>query len=161
MTSGKVWSPEEDKTLRRMWAEGRNGSEIAKAVGRTRSAVMGYIHRNGLTRGTGTIVVKQAPKPRPKETEELWTMPSVDRPAHTGPRHWTTRTLFECQFPVSGNGADVFSCCKPTRTPYSYCAAHQKLMFVKSTGPQGKQKAKAHWRNAGPADGGAETLGAG
>lgn len=60
----------------------------------------------------------------------------VIEPAPPGenPRHWKTRTLMECAFPVGGDGADLISCCDPVivnkkgeLTPY--CTAHHARMY--------------------------------
>ena len=47
------------------------------------------------------------------------------------PRHWTERPFGGCCYPVSGEGADVFSCCAPVDNPgvrWQYCKAHLRLM---------------------------------
>lgn len=44
----KTWNVETEATLRRMWQNGKTGSDIADAVGRTRSAVLGKLNRMGL-----------------------------------------------------------------------------------------------------------------
>ena len=43
------WTPERLSTLERLWRDGQTGGEIAKVLGVTRNAVMGRIHRLGLT----------------------------------------------------------------------------------------------------------------
>jgi len=42
----RAWLPEAYQAARKMWADGRSGGEIAKAIHASRSAVMGVIHRN-------------------------------------------------------------------------------------------------------------------
>ena len=51
----------------------------------------------------------------------------------TPPRHWLTRLLGECAWPVSGEGASTLSCCAPTNGA-TYCAAHAALMHVRGRG---------------------------
>lgn len=60
------WSihPERDETLRRMWDEKASASTIAGALGITRNAVIGRVHRLGLaSRKKSPIDVARAPRP--------------------------------------------------------------------------------------------------
>lgn len=41
---------------------------------------------------------------------------------------WLERKFGECAYPISGEGADVLSCCQPAQ-PNGYCKAHAALMF--------------------------------
>ncbi|WP_332909033.1 GcrA family cell cycle regulator, partial [Paracoccus binzhouensis] len=44
------WTDERVETLKRMWAEGQSASQIAKELGGvTRNAVIGKVHRLGLS----------------------------------------------------------------------------------------------------------------
>jgi hypothetical protein len=138
------WTAEEEAILRRMWLESRTGSEIAQAIGRTRSSVLGFLSRNNLNTAARALHKKQQAEKQPERvrlpvaegaptTGEVLSLPPPDRGPYTGPRVWTTRLLFECQFPVSGDGADTFSCCKPIKTAFGYCPAHRKRMYSPST----------------------------
>jgi GcrA cell cycle regulator len=59
------WTDERVETLKRMWGEGQSASQIAKELGGvTRNAVIGKVHRLGLSnRSSGTAA---AAKPEPK-----------------------------------------------------------------------------------------------
>jgi GcrA cell cycle regulator len=70
------WTDERVETLKKMWAEGQSASQIAKELGGvTRNAVIGKVHRLGLSNrvGTGTVAedegeaapVVAAPAPTP------------------------------------------------------------------------------------------------
>jgi|SRR5690606_21724707 len=49
-----TWTDERVETLRTMWAEGKSASQIAKELGGiTRNAVIGKVHRLGLSNRTG------------------------------------------------------------------------------------------------------------
>lgn len=50
-TSVSPYSEEDIGTLKTMWNDGASGTEIANAIGRSRSSVMGRISRMGLQRG--------------------------------------------------------------------------------------------------------------
>jgi GcrA cell cycle regulator len=144
-----VWSPADIATTIRLWDAGKTGSEIAAAlsVERTRSAVLGYVHRlrvagQSFTRKTtpkGTRVrdkqerrriyqraALQPPKPPKPRKEPRVPPPPVDA---SNAKPWTERTFGECAFPISGQGADTFSCCTPTGGK-TYCAAHASIMFA-------------------------------
>ncbi|MEZ7814008.1 MAG: GcrA cell cycle regulator [Paracoccaceae bacterium] len=72
------WTDERVETLKKMWGEGRSASQIAKELGGvTRNAVIGKVHRLGLSNristGTEDKVAASAPKvdikARPKRAE--------------------------------------------------------------------------------------------
>lgn len=49
------WTDERVETLKKMWGEGQSASQIAKELGGvTRNAVIGKVHRLGLSNRTGT-----------------------------------------------------------------------------------------------------------
>jgi GcrA cell cycle regulator len=77
------WTDERVETLKRMWAEGQSASQIAKELGGvTRNAVIGKVHRLGLSNrngsgGTGadgagddeTLAQPAAGNPEPRQPE--------------------------------------------------------------------------------------------
>lgn len=44
-------------------------------------------------------------------------------------RPWTERRFGQCAYPISGEGADTFSCCQPAGDR-GYCGGHAAVMFV-------------------------------
>ncbi|MBL4813185.1 MAG: GcrA cell cycle regulator, partial [Rhodobacteraceae bacterium] len=49
------WTDERVETLKKMWGEGQSASQIAKELGGvTRNAVIGKVHRLGLSNRAGT-----------------------------------------------------------------------------------------------------------
>ncbi|HMO08102.1 MAG TPA: GcrA family cell cycle regulator [Paracoccaceae bacterium] len=72
------WTDERVETLKRMWGEGQSASQIAKELGGvTRNAVIGKVHRLGLSNRAG------GPGGREDEGDEapsLAAMPEVARP---------------------------------------------------------------------------------
>lgn len=133
--SGSLWSDSDVRTLRKMWAAGATARVVGEAIGRSRNAVLGYLHRNSLSsvaRVTPTVArpgkVAPAPKVKAERAPVLEIVP--EREPYTGSRVWSTRRGYECQFPVSDEGADTFSCCKPTNEVQGYCAEHRKRMYA-------------------------------
>jgi hypothetical protein len=138
------WTTDEELMARWMWLNNHTGTEIGKAIGRTRSSVLGFLNRNNLNTAARALHKKQQAEKQPERVRlpvaegaptmgEVLSLPPPDRGPYTGPRVWTTRLLFECQFPVSGDGADTFSCCEPIKTAFGYCPAHRKRMYSPST----------------------------
>ena len=99
------WTDERVETLKKMWAEGQSASQIAKELGGvTRNAVIGKVHRLGLSNRVGGGAAEEetvtevpvakpveAPKPTPepvvaaqpapKPAPEPRPAPAVERPA--------------------------------------------------------------------------------
>jgi len=71
------WTDERVETLKKMWAEGQSASQIAKELGGvTRNAVIGKVHRLGLSnRVGGSAVEADEPEvaapvtPRPRKAD--------------------------------------------------------------------------------------------
>ncbi len=96
------WTDERVETLKKMWAEGQSASQIAKELGGvTRNAVIGKVHRLGLSNRVGgskdeqdddTPMATAKPEPAPKPAAEprqdpvaAAPRPAVDRPAAASP----------------------------------------------------------------------------
>ena len=57
------WTDERVETLKKMWGEGQSASQIAKELGSvTRNAVIGKVHRLGLSNRAGGTPAKPAAK---------------------------------------------------------------------------------------------------
>jgi GcrA cell cycle regulator len=65
MDAGATWTDERVETLKKLWGEGLSASQIATEIGGgiTRNAVIGKVHRLGLS---GRGKAKAAPPARPK-----------------------------------------------------------------------------------------------
>ncbi|MFP4274497.1 MAG: GcrA family cell cycle regulator [Paracoccaceae bacterium] len=61
------WTDERVELLKKMWSEGQSASQIAKELGGvTRNAVIGKVHRLGLSNRAGAAPAAAPAKPEPK-----------------------------------------------------------------------------------------------
>jgi GcrA cell cycle regulator len=93
------WTDERVETLKRMWAEGQSASQIAKELGGvTRNAVIGKVHRLGLsnrvaggkededdTPVAAAATAKPDPRPEPATRAEPVARSAPERPAAAAP----------------------------------------------------------------------------
>ncbi|GGM03459.1 hypothetical protein GCM10011534_26580 [Pseudooceanicola nanhaiensis] len=75
------WTDERVELLKKMWSEGQSASQIAKELGGvTRNAVIGKVHRLGLSnRSGGAAPAAPAPKPEPKPAAKPAPKPAAKR----------------------------------------------------------------------------------
>ena len=76
------WTDERVETLKKMWGEGQSASQIAKELGGvTRNAVIGKVHRLGLSNRTGNgAPVKPEPKAKPAAKTDTKPKPAEKAP---------------------------------------------------------------------------------
>ena len=84
------WTDERVETLKKMWAEGQSASQIAKELGGvTRNAVIGKVHRLGLsnrvggggaTEGEDDAAPAARPDPAPRAAEPIRSAEPTPRP---------------------------------------------------------------------------------
>jgi GcrA cell cycle regulator len=91
------WTDERVETLKRMWQEGQSASQIAKELGGvTRNAVIGKVHRLGLSNRVGgkdeeeaaPVAAAAAPRAeaaRPAEPPRSEPRPAAERPVPAAP----------------------------------------------------------------------------
>ncbi|WP_368186798.1 GcrA family cell cycle regulator [Aestuariibius sp. HNIBRBA575] len=82
------WTDERVELLKKMWGEGQSASQIAKELGGvTRNAVIGKVHRLGLSNRTSTTTAakttkeKSAPKPKATAAPKPKAEPKAAAPA--------------------------------------------------------------------------------
>ena len=72
------WTDERVETLKKMWGEGQSASQIAKELGGvTRNAVIGKVHRLGLS-NRGAAAAPAAAKPEALQKTPRMTAPGSD-----------------------------------------------------------------------------------
>ncbi|WP_298679947.1 GcrA family cell cycle regulator [uncultured Lentibacter sp.] len=84
------WTDERVDVLKKMWGEGQSASQIAKELGGvTRNAVIGKVHRLGLsnrtTTGTAKTETKPAAAPAPKKPSKPKPAPAAKKPKPAEP----------------------------------------------------------------------------
>lgn len=71
------WTDERVELLKKMWGEGQSASQIAKELGGvTRNAVIGKVHRLGLSNRTGGAAPAPKSDAKPKETAKAAAKPA-------------------------------------------------------------------------------------
>lgn len=84
MTFSTNWTPEDDDSLRVMWAKGISTSEIGRELGRSKNSVIGRAHRMDLDARKSPIRPRDPSDPAPVRLPvfRLPTLPSLRKPAH-------------------------------------------------------------------------------
>jgi GcrA cell cycle regulator len=159
------WTDERVETLKKLWQEGHSASQIAKQLGGvTRNAVIGKVHRLGLS---GRAAPSQPARPlyKPAKPPRTHDRPNVSAsPVQTQPRRLvaeptvsravaptpivpyveepgtaTVLTLGSkmCKWPIGDPSSDTFSFCgRRAADGIPYCLEHSRLAYQ----PQQKKK---------------------
>jgi GcrA cell cycle regulator len=149
------WTDERVETLKKLWADGLSASQIAAELGGiTRNAVIGKVHRLGLS-GRAKSPSSAAPRPRkPRATSHMLRVSRSSMRGNTALAHayeldiesepqlidnviplGQRRSLLEltedtCRWPIGDPGtADFFFCGGPTITSLPYCAYHSRVAY--------------------------------
>lgn len=159
-----AWTEERVETLKKLWADGLSASQIAKQLGGvTRNAVIGKVHRLGLSgraapsRPARRPAPKPAPRPRTQpaapvaKTKTVSPTPApVERAAAPAPveaerlasgEYATVLTLKDsmCKWPIGDPADTTFRFCGRRSGPgHAYCDAHSQMAYQ----PQAKRKRK-------------------
>jgi GcrA cell cycle regulator len=150
-----TWTDERVETLKKLWADGLSASQIAAELGGiTRNAVIGKVHRLGLS---GRAKSPSSSAPRPRKARAHSHMLRVSRPAMRGNTALAhayelevepepelidniiplgqRRTLLElneltCRWPIGDPGtAEFFFCGGLPATGLPYCAYHSRVAY--------------------------------
>jgi len=150
-----TWTDERVETLKKLWTDGLSASQIAAELGGiTRNAVIGKVHRLGLS-GRAKSPSTAAPRPRkPRTHSHLLRVPRPSMRGNTALAHayqldsepepefidnviplGQRRTLLElnedtCRWPIGDPGsADFFFCGGQTVTSLPSCAYHSRVAY--------------------------------
>ncbi len=144
------WTDDRVELLKKLWSEGLSASQIAAELGGiTRNAVIGKVHRLGLS-GRAKSPSTAAPRPRKPRSSG---MIRVSRPAIRGNTALAyeyevepepelleipmeqRKTLLQlnehsCRWPVGDPGAaDFFFCGGETASELPYCSYHSRVAY--------------------------------
>ncbi|MEM0985998.1 MAG: GcrA family cell cycle regulator [Pseudomonadota bacterium] len=149
-----AWTEDRVEVLKKLWAEGHSASQIAKELGGvTRNAVIGKVHRLGLSgRATPSRPVKRPPRlarPKPRvmpdgtvSAPKPFTAPGVSvalreevekldpLPLENGDTA-TVLTIRDsmCKWPIGDPADPKFAFCGRKACSGPYCAEHAKVAF--------------------------------
>ncbi len=142
-----AWTDERVELLKTLWAEGLSAAQIANKMGGvTRNAVIGKVHRLGLSgratpakpqRGCGAAQPRQeeAPVAKPARQEYKTMIPepeSISAVVLDSGDLTTVSTIKNnmCKWPIGDPAKDDFHFCgQPSATGKSYCTHHARLAF--------------------------------
>lgn len=153
-----AWTEDRVEVLKKLWAEGHSASQIAKELGGvTRNAVIGKVHRLGLSgRATPSRPVKRPPRlarpkpriqpdgsvvtPKPqrvvaeaplKQNEKVAMLAAMPPQPLSDGEAATILTLRDsmCKWPIGDPADPKFAFCGRKSTSGPYCAEHAKVAF--------------------------------
>jgi GcrA cell cycle regulator len=150
------WTDERVETLKKLWLDGLSASQIAKQLGGvTRNAVIGKVHRLGLSgRAAPSHPSRPAfkaprpprpismPAPRPRAIEARAPQPPAPRPAPyvelPGTATVLTLGAHMCKWPIGDPTSQDFTFCgRRAEDEGPYCTDHARMAYAP---PQGKKK---------------------
>jgi len=150
------WTDERVELLKKLWQDGLSASQIAKQLGGvTRNAVIGKVHRLGLSGRAAPSkparTVFKAPRParpaaaapsaprRISEPAALAPLPSPVRYVDEAPGTATVLTLgaHMCKWPIGDPSLDSFTFCGRGCDEGPYCLEHAQVAYQP---PQSKKK---------------------
>lgn len=140
------WTEERISTLKKLWLDGLSASQVARQLGGvTRSAVIGKVHRLGLT---GRVAPSQparpafkAPRPprrtataRSRETRrvvpaEPEAEPHMPREEEPGAATLLTLGAHMCKWPIGDPESDGFTFCGRRSSDGPYCSEHARVAY--------------------------------
>ena len=152
---GMSWTDERVESLKKMWSDGFSASQIAAELGGiTRNAVIGKVHRLGLS---GRAKSPSSAAPRPRKARAHSHLMRVSRPSirgNTALAHvyeldieaepeladniiplGQRRTILElteetCRWPIGDPGsAEFFFCGGQTVSGLPYCSYHSRVAY--------------------------------
>ncbi len=138
------WTDERVELLKKLWMDGLSASQIAKQLGGvTRNAVIGKVHRLGLSGRAApsqptrpAFKTPRTPRPAPSAAPrriEAHAAPApqpVFYPEEPGSATVLTLGAHMCKWPIGDPATDNFSFCgRRTDVDGPYCAQHSRIAY--------------------------------
>ena len=148
------WTSERVELLKKYFDAGLSCSQIACQIGTTRNAVIGKMHRLGLSRPKNSLADRIKPRRAPKDTWRPKALRSKWRGLSIGAQREALMAAYpgcaseeapvdsphkcsllelrhaQCRWPISEPGAADFGfCANPSVDGLSYCAGHARLAY--------------------------------
>ncbi|MDI1326987.1 MAG: GcrA family cell cycle regulator [Brevundimonas sp.] len=137
-----AWTDDRVGRLKTLWIEGRSAAEIARDLdhGLTRSAVLGKVHRLGLSAGrppafrsARAAAGPAARRPPPARASPAPRPEPLHRSAMDAPSHGTATILSarrqDCRWPYGDPGDPGFALCGRAVARGAFCAAHAEIGY--------------------------------
>lgn len=140
MPAASAWTDDRVYTLTRLWRDGLSASQIARALagGVTRNAVIGKVHRLGLSgrakRSAPTLRLRREARPR-RAIRRAATVPHatpstpVEPPPEVGAASILSVRRGQCRWPIGDPLADGFCLCGAPAVRGAYCAGHAEIAY--------------------------------
>ena len=143
------WTDERVATLKKLWLDGLSASQIAKQLGGvTRNAVIGKVHRLGLSgraapsqparpafkaprpaRVAAPAPAPVAPRRAPIDAPVAPSLPSILRQESPGSATVLTLGAHMCKWPIGDPATEGFTFCGKGSHDGPYCDAHAQIAY--------------------------------
>ena len=163
------WTEERVELLKKLWADGLSASQIAAELGGiTRNAVIGKVHRLGLS-GRAKSPSSSAPRARKPRSSSMIRVPrahirgntalAYDYAAEPEPelieipieqrKNLLQLTEATCHWPVGDPGStDFFFCGGPSNEGSPYCNFHSRVAYQPASARRDRQQQRSAFRSS-------------
>ncbi|OYX58029.1 MAG: hypothetical protein B7Y86_03170 [Brevundimonas subvibrioides] len=136
--TASAWTEDRISRMKSLWLEGQTADQIARdlANGISRSAVLGKVHRMGLSAGRSgrppkrPVVSRDTPQHAPARSI---TVQTIDTAPEVATEHGLATVLSvrrcECRWPFGEPGAADFSLCGQPIARGAFCASHASVAY--------------------------------
>ena len=135
--TASAWTEDRIGRLKTLWLEGRSAAQIAGDLdhGITRSAVLGKVHRLGLSAGRARPRASVLPRPSPlrgRRAQPAAAVQAVAEPASAPEQGQATLLSVlrcECRWPYGDPKAQDFSLCGRPVARGAFCGPHAAVAY--------------------------------
>lgn len=135
--TASAWTEDRVGRLKTLWLEGRSAAQIAGDLdhGITRSAVLGKVHRLGLSAGRARSRASVAPRPSPLRSRRAHSAAAIRAAAEpvSTPAHGLATLLSvrrcECRWPYGDPKGLEFSLCGQPVARGAFCGPHAAVAY--------------------------------